>query len=89
MHHKQKFARAHKKCASNYMEKKTASANARITDQLRARLDAIHERHLTNDATVITKCLEAFCAYVEKNGKVEFPVEMVAQTKPDSARRAI
>lgn len=70
------------------MEKKTASVNARVSPHLRARLDAIHERHLTNDATVVTRLLEAFCDYVEERGKVEFPIKMASQMESDSARRA-
>ena len=71
------------------MPKKTAAISVRISDDLRGRLDAIHDRHLTNDATVLTRCLEAFCKYVETRDKVEFPVEMSPAKQPDSARRAI
>ena len=70
------------------MPKKTAAISMRIPDTLRARLDRIHARHLTNDTTVGIRCLEAFCDYVEKAGKVEFPVQMTSQTESNPARRA-
>ena len=66
------------------MEKKSASINGRITPELRRRLTAIHEKHLTSDSSILTYTLEAFCDYVEGSGKVEVPLKMItaAPTKP-------
>lgn len=85
MHHKLKIANEGFFLVSDDMEKKTASANARISAELRRRLDAIHEKHLTNDATVLNRTLEAFCDYVEKAGAVRLPFEIVpTETKAEA-----
>lgn len=58
------------------MPKKNATIHARLPDDLRARLDAIHEAHLTNDSTVTVHMIKAFCDYVEKAGAVKLPVQL-------------
>jgi hypothetical protein len=59
------------------MPKKSSSINARIPDELRQRLDAIHRRHMTNDSSALIHSLDAFCTYVEREGKVILPMQMM------------
>ncbi|CAM2772221.1 hypothetical protein [Rariglobus hedericola] len=69
-------------------EKKSASINGRITPALRERLNFIHGKHLTNDSTILTYLLEAFCDHVAESGKVEVPVKIVAAAPTKVAKKA-
>lgn len=69
------------------MQKKTASVNVRVPDALKARLNAIHLRHATNDATVVIRLIEAFCDHVEREGKVEFPIAITKGAEHASPTR--
>lgn len=71
------------------MPKKTAAVTARIPDDLRARLDAIHAKHMTGDTAVITHMLTAFCDYVEASGKVELPIKITPAKDTGNTRRAV
>ena len=75
-------------CLTANVAKKNEGIRARLSEDLRARLDAIHQKHLTNDSTVTIRSLEAFCDYVEETGKVEFPVKMTTAKPATAARRA-
>lgn len=68
--------------------KKNASVQARLPDNLRARLDAIHKAHLTNDSTVTVHMLEAFCDYVEEAGTVKFPAKLVPANEPKTLKKS-
>jgi len=67
--------------------KKNEGIRARLPDDLRNRLDAIHEKHLTNDSTVVVRMLEAFCEHVEEAGGVNFPMRLVPATKASHPRK--
>jgi predicted DNA-binding protein len=67
------------------MPEKTFSKNgtvrARISDAARARLDAIHRRHKTNDTEIVTELIEAFIIAVEQVDAVRFPVAVLLAEK--------
>lgn len=88
MEHKQKFATQITFSTVACVSKKTEGIRARLPEELRARLDAIHKAHLTNDSTVTVHMLEAFCDYVEKTGAVKLPVELVPAKEQTRTKRA-
>jgi hypothetical protein len=73
---------------SRRVSKKNEGIRARLPDELRARLDTIHKKHLTNDSTVTVHMLEAFCDYVEKQGGVKLPVQLIAAPTPTKTQKA-
>lgn len=75
--HKHKFALCVTFSTASDVPKKTEGIRARLPEELRARLDAIHKAHLTNDSTVTVHMLEAFCDYVEKTGAVKLPIQII------------
>jgi hypothetical protein len=56
---------------------KTAKINQRISPGLRARLNAIHGRHGTNDGGATEDALSAWADYVEASGGYVRPVKMI------------
>lgn len=68
----------------NNRPKKSGAINGRISGGLRARLDAISERHGVGDATMLEDALTALADFVEKSGRYERPMNMVsAKDLPD------
>lgn len=57
--------------------KKTGRISARISGKLRARIDAINEKHGTSDVRLAEDALTALADYVELQGRYERPVRMV------------
>ncbi|MFI5337548.1 MAG: hypothetical protein ACHQ5A_12230 [Opitutales bacterium] len=58
-------------------------AKARLPDELRMRLDAIHKRHRTNDTDTIIALLEAFVLQVEQEDAVRFPITITSTTRQE------
>lgn len=57
--------------------KKSATIGARISDDLRRRLDDISVRYRVSDAAMLEDALTALADYVESRGKYEWPMSMV------------
>lgn len=55
--------------------------HARLPNELRQRLDAIHARHQTNDTRIVLSLLETFCTAVEEADAVRFPVVVLLADK--------
>lgn len=68
----------------NLPPKKDAFVRTRLTQALRERLDAIHERYFTSDSKILEELVKEFCAYVENQGKVE-PFKLVPKNAPSTA----
>ena len=54
---------------------------SRLTLDVRSRLDAIHERHRTNDSQIMAALVEAFVDAVESADAVRFPVVVLLAEK--------
>jgi hypothetical protein len=58
------------------VDTKTKVVAGRVQPALKARLEAIHARHLTSDSEVVERLVEAFCDYVEGLDAVRWPVRL-------------
>lgn len=62
-------------------EPKEPIAKARLDDELRSRLNRIHQRHKTSDTEILTELISAFVETVERADAVRFPVTILLAEK--------
>jgi hypothetical protein len=74
--------------ARSPLTSKTRFARARLTDSLRARLDAIHARYNTNDTETLIRLLAAYCDAVERADAVRWPIEIAMAAAQPQLRAA-
>jgi hypothetical protein len=67
--------------ASLMAKQKQSRFGGRMDPALRARLDRIHARYLTNDSGVIHELLTAFCDSVEEADAVRWPAVVLLAEK--------
>ena len=65
-------------------ERKEVRVAVRITPQLRTRIDNAVESTGVPEAVVVTKCLEAYCDYVEQQGEITFPLIVKPKSKEEA-----
>ena len=71
--------------AKRHKEPKEPRVGVRITDELRARLDAIHSIYGSSDTPVICALVEAWCEHVMREGRVRLPLRVeVDETRAEA-----
>ena len=65
-------------------ERKEVRVAVRITNELRTRIDNAVKSTGIPEAVVVSKCLEAYCDYVEEEGSITFPLLLKPKRKEAS-----